>query len=447
MQKQLIRGLLLMAVLVGCHGEPSSSTTSQQDGRLNIQMALFFAPDPAVDPVAGLRELCSRPATGFRLIEAEKDLAGPLPAVAASWAPLKKYAPPDEKSWPYRTRDLPMKDVRPGVVAGSRVLVLDFYVSRRDAVEANRRIGLLMSALADATGGLPWDEESRRLFSAAAWRKSRVDSWYGGIPDMREQIVMDEYRDGEFLRVVTLGMRKFALPDLVADGVTYHISRNIGHTVNACAQTLVEGGVIRDKRLTLNFASIRHPAVRETMQAKPGPGATGRSVVSLTPARPEQGDADNILLDIDFPVTGSGKQERQQAAMAALFGSTDSITKVRSGDPELNAARDRARRRLPELRQRFMQGLEPSEHIVVKGPFHINDGRTEYMWVEVSRWSGSTIRGILTNDPFWVKGLKAGSRVTVREDDVFDYIWRRPDGTELGNETGAILRKRELQGR
>jgi hypothetical protein len=38
-----------------------------------------------------------------------------------------------------------------------------------------------------------------------------------------------------------------------------------------------------------------------------------------------------------------------------------------------------------------------------------------------------------------VPALKAGSRVEVRADQIFDYILRKRDGTIEGNETGALL--------
>ena len=307
-------------------------------------MALFFAPKPAVEPVGKLRELCRQTKMGFRVVtEDEKGTVDLLPTVTATWVPLEQYAPPDKQAWPYRTRDISLEEVQPKVASSGRALVLNFVVQSHDAVEANRRIGLLVSVLADGTKGLPWDEESRQLFSADAWRKSRVESWHGDTPDMREHVVMDAYRDGEFLRIVTLGMRKFALPDLVASGAIAHTSRNIGNTMNACSQVLVEGGVIKSNRLSLNFDNIKHPAVKTAMKAKPGPGATGTAVVSLTPIKREEGDAVNDLLDLDFTISGKTKQERQQAAMVTLFGATDSITKVVAGDPELNAASARAR--------------------------------------------------------------------------------------------------------
>lgn len=409
---------------------------------LSIQMALYFAPEPSADPVEKLGQLCSGPETTFNVVlDPEKEKVV-LPLVGPEWIPIDKYAAPDDKAWEYRTKGL-SKEQRPAVAAAKQVLILNFLVGKGDERAANERICKLVSALADATGGLPWDEESRRLYSAAAWRTSRVDSWKNGIPDMREHIVMDAYRDDEFIRVVTMGMRKFDLPDLVAEGVIAHSSRNIGHTINACAQILVEGGTISDNRMQIDFKAIKHEAVRTVMQEKPGPGATGMAMVAVKPVKPQQGDANNRLLELDFPVPGATRQERQQTAMKSLFGATDSLVKARDNNAELNAASAKAKLQLPMLRKHFAKGLAPNEHLTVKAPFASDDGRTEWMWVEVTGWTGTTIKGTLVNEPFWVKGLKPGSPVTVKEADVFDYIWVKPDGSTEGNETGKILDKEE----
>jgi uncharacterized protein YegJ (DUF2314 family) len=63
------------------------------------------------------------------------------------------------------------------------------------------------------------------------------------------------------------------------------------------------------------------------------------------------------------------------------------------------------------------------------------------MWVEVSHWDEGKISGVLDNDPFNVPELHAGQRVTIRQDDVFDYIHNYPDGRSEGNTTGDILDK------
>lgn len=436
----VILGLVAGAV------EAAEVANSAPSNQVSIQMALYFAPEPTVEPVEKLQRLCEQPGLAFTVIrDPDKDKAV-FPLVGPEWISLEKYAPPDAKDWQYRTRGL-AKEIQPVVATAKQVLRLNFLVARGDACAANERISRLVATLADATGGLPWDEETRNLYSAAAWRTSRVDSWKDGIPDMREQIVMDAYREDEFIRVVTMGMRKFDLSDLVVEGVIAHASRNMGNTINACAQILVEGGKIVDDRLQIDFAAIKHPAVKATMLENPGPGATGKIIATLKPAKPQPGDANNTLLEVDFPAPGVTQQERQQFAIKTLFGATDSLVQAKHNDGELNAASARAKLRLPDLRKHFINGLEPNEHLTVKGPFPSDDGRTEWMWVEVTTWSETVIKGTLVNEPFWVKGLRPGSPVMIKEADIFDYIWIKSDGSREGNETGKILDKVKNEGR
>lgn len=411
---------------------------AQEDEPLTIEMALYFAPAPSADPLPVLRTLAGQDATAFAVVEELAGAALTPPMVHPHWVALAEYAPPDERAWRYRTRGLEAA-LRPTVAAAERVLVLEFLVDRREALAANARICRLLAALADATGGLPWDEESRQLYSAAAWRAARVDSWHDGLPDLREHIVMDAYRDGDLIRVVTLGMRKFALPDLVVHGVTSHALRTINHTVNGCAQRLAEGGRIVDGGLDLVLAQVRHPAVRTALQENPGPGATGDVVVRLAPAERQEGDAGNALLDLDFAVEGGTAQERQQAAMKRLFGASDSIVRAKADDAALLAASAQARQRLFAMRAHFAEAFAPGEHLVVKGPFRAEDGRVEWMWVEVTTWKDGVFAGVLVNEPSFVQGLRPGSAVTVPEGDIFDYIWVKPDGTREGNETARLL--------
>ena len=89
---------------------------------------------------------------------------------------------------------------------------------------------------------------------------------------------------------------------------------------------------------------------------------------------------------------------------------------------------------------RFMKGLPPGESLLVKAGFARPEttGR-ELMWLEVLRWDGQTLKGILQNDPQGVPGLKRGAAVELDESAVLDYLVRRPDGTEEGNETGKAM--------
>ena len=65
------------------------------------------------------------------------------------------------------------------------------------------------------------------------------------------------------------------------------------------------------------------------------------------------------------------------------------------------------------------------------------------MWVEVLAWHEDRVKGVLMNAPFEVPGVRAGAEVEVPLASVFDYLRTLPDGTTEGNETGAILERRE----
>jgi uncharacterized protein YegJ (DUF2314 family) len=63
------------------------------------------------------------------------------------------------------------------------------------------------------------------------------------------------------------------------------------------------------------------------------------------------------------------------------------------------------------------------------------------MWVEVISWKNSEVKGLLQNEPDNVPSLHSGQIVEVSEEHIFDYIRRRADGTQEGNETAAIIEK------
>lgn len=105
------------------------------------------------------------------------------------------------------------------------------------------------------------------------------------------------------------------------------------------------------------------------------------------------------------------------------------------------AASERARKAFFAQEERFRRGLAPGEHLLIKAGFKAAD-QTEFMWVEVTKWKKDAIEGILSSDPYYVKKLRAGMRVTVALADVYDYILYKPDGSEEGNETGKVLMSR-----
>jgi uncharacterized protein YegJ (DUF2314 family) len=177
------------------------------------------------------------------------------------------------------------------------------------------------------------------------------------------------------------------------------------------------------------------------------PNAINAGKLSFQPAKWEEGDPRNRLIELTFDgFRGVSFLERQNAAIAQFFGGEDHVTPAKH-DAELLAARDRARAQLPALAEKFRKGLPVGDHMLVKAPFRTTKGGDEWMWVEVLSWQGNDIGGILENKPDDVPELKAGAKVHVQQSELFDYLYVHADRKTEGNETGAILERREQSGR
>jgi uncharacterized protein YegJ (DUF2314 family) len=113
-------------------------------------------------------------------------------------------------------------------------------------------------------------------------------------------------------------------------------------------------------------------------------------------------------------------------------------------DEELMAASARARQTALQYKPRYAKAPPRSgERLVVKAPFATASGGHEYMWVEVLRWQGATIYGLLESEPRDVLKLKSGARVEVAESAIFDYILHKPDGSREGDLTGELIARHQ----
>jgi uncharacterized protein YegJ (DUF2314 family) len=92
-----------------------------------------------------------------------------------------------------------------------------------------------------------------------------------------------------------------------------------------------------------------------------------------------------------------------------------------------------------EVRQSWEAGLPSGDRLYVKAPFTSARGDLEYLWVQVVSWRGRAIDGVLRSEPAWIEGMAEGDVVSVDQGGVFDYLWRRADGSSEGNETEAFL--------
>ncbi len=335
-------------------------------------------------------------------------------------------------------------------VASKGVLMMSFELHADPTRSVLREIQRLVLDIAQRNAGFVWDDVTRELYTTAAWDERRVSGWEGDLPDIRRHITIHYYAtEGGRHRAITLGMGKFGLPDLVVSDLPESQSKAMTTILDAMAQLLVEGaGVERGGRFHVDLSGIRHPGAKAALLGDEGKGAMG-GPVDLAPVAGEEGDPANRLVQLRFTsYPGATEGERQAAAIVAIVGAAaDPLIQAPDQDPELAAATVRAQARLPAVAAAFRRGLPLGERIVVKAPFSTDDGSTEWMWIGVTGWPEGVVQGRLESEPYQIKSLHMGAKVSVKQASLADYVWMGADGAKKeGGESADILRRREARG-
>lgn len=108
------------------------------------------------------------------------------------------------------------------------------------------------------------------------------------------------------------------------------------------------------------------------------------------------------------------------------------VATVRSGDPEMAEAMERAASLIPY----FIDILENYPSVVdYSVKIRIAEGdEVEYFWLENTQWETGSFRGTLGNDPTRVTSVAYGQEMTATPDEICDwyYLW---DGKMRGNYT------------
>ena len=403
-----------------------------------FRIGVYHAEEPTINVAKELQALAH--AAQFAVVTDDR-VAKPATAstsVRLTTPTIEQYEPPSEQLLESESRGLNAEDQR-ALRASRAATVLEFSGPGENAIAAYKKALELTLALAKKIGGYLWDDETRNAFTVASFQ-ARLEDWKEP-PVVSRHVTLHLYREGDLLRIVSLGMVKFGLPDVAVRHVSSSNSSSMATLVNFVCQSLLERGKLdREGILIAALGAIQQPTARDQFSANLKANAKRVVEVALTKAVPEEGDAENRLIELAFPGPVDTLQERHNQTLTALFGSEDSITHV-AHNAELLAASERARKKAFELRPRFAKSPPVGEELLVKAPFATPAGNNEWMWVEVVRWDGDTIHGILANDPFEVPGLKAGARVDVKADEIFDYILKDRKGTTEGNSTGAILER------
>lgn len=454
---RLLALLLLFLPLLAHAAEPSPKAAApakapgtpfpQQvlhSAELYYSVLLFHPTAPKGDVVAEANKLL---AAKYKELSGAWKAGAPTPEVVVEAVSQDKLDPIDEDHLRYFARKVEPEE-RKRLAGAKHATALNFHIpfaKRHESLLAAMRFSHQLAAEQKA---LLWDAETREYFSPRSWKETRVDGWSGGVPSLPSHITMHVYADGGAQRMITLGMVKLGLPDLVVEQVPGSMTSDMGKLVNGVAQLLAEGlGVSANGELAVDLTRVKDAKVQRMVTADDPKTAKRNAKLWAIEGRRDSGDPENPLLEIAFPGSGSA-HARQLAALDALFGKKpDSLTAAPPGDPELEAVARKARARLNELRPRITKGIHPPEVLLVKAGFRTDDDNLEYMWMEVVVWEKDRLKGTLANEPFNVSRLRRGSPVDVAESEVQDYLYVSPTGTREGGESSTILMRREEQGR
>jgi uncharacterized protein YegJ (DUF2314 family) len=452
--RALVAGLFVISFFllpaISACSWPSSQTQArptpgpQMTDYIHFQFAVYLMPDSPKNSLEIARQLLSRKYPDLKLTEdLPKNPTSPAVRLRDVTDLQKNYAPPSLDMLHYSGHGLTPEQEQI-LQHSNEALILDFAHPRANVWTALHTANAVLDDLARQTKSIAWDDETREAFSPDAFQTRRLAAWSdpAAIPAIQSQTTIHIYPFGDMLRAITLGMSKFGLPDVVIENVSNNSESQAGILINLFCQALAENPSLDSSgRYKLALASIKRFDVTEPQKKSLKANAVGEAMLTLTSGKPDEGDPHNRLIQINADAyNGNDLTSRQELMISCFFGSTDPVHGVSHTD-ELLAASQKAREHLPQLRQQFNSGLAPGESILLKAPFPPTGEQHEWMWVEVTRWNGDKIQGILDDDPAYATNLKAGQRVEVREQDIFDYIHHFPDGRNEGNTTGEIIEK------
>jgi uncharacterized protein YegJ (DUF2314 family) len=422
--------------------DPTATSTTEKSTRsksdtIAFRYAIYYLPVPEVDPRLSVVDAVKSKFRDLRVVE-DLPTKPKSKCVLVEIVDAKEFPPPDKRGLHYFGRGLDERQA--DLLQESRKLVLLTFVHpKNEALVALRVANGLIESVARATKGLIWDDETRLMYTPDEWREAILKST-SKYPAVSNHITIHAYNTGNFARAITLGMSKFGLPDVVIEEFSWSVNEPMGTLINAICQVLVEGTELQcPGEFDLDLKSIKNEEVRKSILESLKDNAAAQARLELRVGKAEEGDPPNDLIELGFGrYEGPDVHAQQDRLLGELFGATDSSVSI-SHDAKILEASTKAKAKLPNLKRDFASGLRPNEYILVKAPFAIPEGGQEWMWVEIIKWEGGNIEGLLKNEPRSIPDLHGGQVVKIRQDDIFDYLRVLPDGSQEGNETGKII--------
>ena len=133
---------------------------------------------------------------------------------------------------------------------------------------------------------------------------------------------------------------------------------------------------------------------------------------------------------VGLSLTACAPQEPEHPANAVA---------ISEKDPELASSRTKARASLDE----FISKLGDKQNYAsgyVKFPMKVV-GKEEHIWIEMESYTDGTFKGVLTEDSFYDKAVKAGKEIKVKRDEVEDWMLYDTKYNMTGKFSGEVMEK------
>jgi uncharacterized protein YegJ (DUF2314 family) len=285
-----------------------------------------------------------------------------------------------------------------------------------DATRSLHDTDRFLTCLAESMQALIWDDGAKILYGRTGFRQLRLAAWTDDRLPLAAEVSIRQVPHGDSLRTVTLGLGKLGLPDVVAENHPQFLAQDMLALVNQVAAAIVDDPrALRAGKVTLNGVAV-----------------------PLAAAKREAGDPENRLVALAL-----GDATHQAAALARISGAKpEKEVTADNDDPELVAIQKKAQARLAALSYELRPEPPAGTLLAVKAQFTAEDGRVEWMWVEVKRWDKDKMTGVLTNEPFYVKTLHEGDKVSVDQGQTADYIFKRRGAKPEGGDSDRVIEAR-----
>ncbi len=422
----LLLSVLAFGLWAGAAPAQEEKNVLPDPNGIYFQFAIYFAPEPKGDPLKEATRIFDK-SFASRLTYR----AGIVRLTEGAYVEFrevkpKEYAPPEVDYLEHKGFGLdPEQSTQ--LQDSSTVLVLDFFVVKPKDYDYLVAANELALAVASATEGFIWDEETRELFSPDSWRNVRLP--VGNFVFANTSMHAYQLPSKNF-RTVSFGMRKLGGPDVMITEYTTPFWEPMSEMMRFLVYQIAAPGPLRAKK------SWTGEELKTILKLK----ALAKDIPPLTlvPAPSEPGDPRNTILTVDFlDYPGKTYEEKQAYAIDRYFRPDGGLIKVWREREKLMALSDEARESLKSKKDHFTKGLVEKEQLVIKA-FH----QDTYIWLRVKAWVGNDLSGeqVPDVDALGRVPKQPGKEVKVAFDQVFDYLHVQPDGSEEGNETGKLIR-------